>query len=42
VGRAGAVANKVAAEKWCEDLRHFSAVEMESRHKNLFHTASHE
>jgi tetratricopeptide (TPR) repeat protein len=34
-------AEKSETEKWREDLRHM-AVEMEARHKNLFHTLSRE
>ena len=41
VNRAEAVIDKVEAEKWREDLS-YMAREMESRHKNLFHTTTRE
>lgn len=41
VNTAGGVVSQAEAEKWREDLRH-AAREMETRHKNLFHTTTRE
>lgn len=38
---AGGVVSQAEAEKWRDDLRHM-AREMETRHKNLFHTTTRE